>query len=224
MTDHDHRADDPDEAPTFDKDYWESHWRQTGGTGPGQAVGPNPYLVTETAGLPRGTALDAGCGEGAEALWLAEQGWQVTAVDISAEALARARRRGLGSPGSDRVTWVEADLSDWEPDQQHDLVASHYAHPAMPQLAFYDRLTGWVAPGGTLLIVGHLHTHDDAAHDHWQPPEETLVTTASITARLDSAQWDVVTAAEHVRTVTDREGEEVTLHDVVVRATRVASA
>ncbi len=224
MTHHDHPADDADAPPTFDKDYWESHWLQTGGTGPGLAVAPNPYLVAETAGLPRGTALDAGCGEGAEALWLAEQGWHVTAVDISAEALARARQRGQGSGRSDRVTWVEADLSEWQPDQHYDLVASHYAHPAMSQLAFYDRLTGWVADGGTLLIVGHLHTHDGAPHDNWQPPEETLVTTASVTDRLDTAQWHVVTASEHVRTVTDREGDEVTLHDVVVRATRVRGA
>jgi SAM-dependent methyltransferase len=204
----------------FDKDYWESHWQQAHGRGAGHDSAPNPYLATETVGLVPGTALDAGCGEGAEAIWLAAQGWQVTAADISSEALARARERAAGSAGFERVEWVEADLSVWEPDQRFDLVTTHYAHPAMPQLAFYERLSDWVAPDGTLLIVGHLHTGGNATHGHGHPPEEASVTAASITARLDAAQWNVVTADEHVRTFGNRAGPVITLYDVVVCATR----
>ena len=59
------------------------------------------------------------------------------------------------------MQWVQADLSTWNPDARYDLVTTHYAHPAMPQLEFYDRIASWVAPGGTLLIAGHLY-HDAA--------------------------------------------------------------
>jgi len=89
----------------------------------------------------------------------------------------------------------------------------------MPQLAFYDRLSAWVAPGGSLLIVGHLHTDHGAHRDH-HPPAEASVTAVSITERLDPEAWDVVTAAEHTRTLDVPEGGPVTLQDVVVRAVR----
>lgn len=189
----------------FDKDYWEEHWRRNGAGSP-----PNPYLAREIGELTPGTALDAGCGEGAEAIWLASRGWQVTAVDISSAALARAAERGT----PEHLRWVEADLGSWAPETAFDLVTTHYAHPAMPQLEFYDRVARWVAPGGTLLIVGHLHTGHGHGH---QPPTEASATAAAITARLDEQAWEVVTAEEGHRSVP---GREVPLHDVVVRATR----
>ena len=211
----------------FDETYWEQHWQQFPARhpGPATAIPPNPYLAREVGGLRPGTALDAGCGAGAEAIWLAEHGWRVTAADISAEALARAAGRAAASPAADRVQWVQADLGAWEPDARFDLVTTHYAHPAMPQLDFYDRIARWVAPGGTLLIVGHLHTHGTAAHAHGHghgdgPPAEASVTAAAVTARLDGDTWEVVTAEEASRTVATPDGREVTLHDVVVRATR----
>ncbi|MBE1582958.1 class I SAM-dependent methyltransferase [Nonomuraea angiospora] len=200
----------------FDKDFWERHWQQGRAGGPGSMGGnpPNPYLAPETSGLTPGTALDAGCGGGAEAIWLASRGWDVTAADISSEALARAAERAATSGASERVRWVEADLSVWSPGAQFDLVMTHYAHPAMPQLEFYDRIAGWVAPGGTLLIVGHLHTPGSTGHGH-HPPAEASATAAAVTARMDGAEWEIVTAEERLRT-----GHGVPLHDVVVRATR----
>lgn len=209
----------------FDKEYWERHWHQgrTGGPGSMGSNPPIPYLVREAGGLMPGTALDAGCGAGAEAIWLAEQGWQVTAVDISAEALARAASRAATSGAPERVRWVEADLSVWDPGTTFDLVTTAYAHPAMPQLKFYDRIAGWVAPGGTLLIVGHLHTHsapgDGHGHGH-QPPAEASATAAAVTSRLDETAWEVVTAEERHRTLAGHGGRETPLHDVVVRAIR----
>ncbi|MEV0390762.1 class I SAM-dependent methyltransferase [Nonomuraea sp. NPDC050643] len=222
----------------FDKGYWERHWQQGRAGGPGVMGGnpPNPYLARETAGLTPGTALDAGCGGGAEAIWLASHGWDVTAADISSEALALAAGRAAASGAPESPRWVEADLSVWSPDTRFDLVMTYYAHPAMPQLEFYDRIAGWVAPGGTLLIVGHLHTQDSAGHGHHppdspghghhspghghHPPAEASVTAAAITARLDGAEWEIVTAEEHLRTLTGNEGRAVSLHDVVVRAIR----
>lgn len=152
----------------FDKDYWERHWRDRGAGSMGGHP-PNPYLAREIGGLTPGTALDAGCGGGAEAIWLASHGWEVTAADISSEVLALAADRATmstaASGAAERVRWVEADLSVWSPDTRLDLVMTHYAHPAMPQLEFYDRIAGWVAPGGTLLIVGHLHVAG-SGHGH----------------------------------------------------------
>ncbi len=126
------------------------------------------------------------------------------------------------------MQWVEADLSVWEPGREFDLVTTHYAHPAMPQLAFYHRISSWVAPGGTLLIVGHLRTSKASGHGHPQeqpghesnPPAEASVKASSITDGLDENQWDVLTADEPVRTLTNRAGRTVQLDDVVVRAIR----
>jgi trans-aconitate methyltransferase len=183
----------------FDRPYWEAHWRHAS-TGPAE---PNPHLVRETATLTPGTALDAGCGAGHEARWLASRGWAVTAVDISAAALAR-------TPGAQDVEWVQADLTTWTPGRSFDLVVTHYAHPAMPQLDFYDRISHWVAPGGTLLVVAHQHGH---------APGEASATPAGVTARLDAARWTIGTAETSVRTF-----GTATLHDVVVRATRRGDA
>ncbi|MBW8806259.1 MAG: class I SAM-dependent methyltransferase [Catenulisporales bacterium] len=207
----------------FDKDFWEQHWRQGRAGGQATMVGnpPNPHLAREIGSLKPGTALDAGCGAGAEAIWLASRGWHVTAVDISAEALTRAAERAATSAADhDRLRWVEADLSLWRPETQFDLVMTHYAHPAMPQLEFYDRIAGWVTAGGTLLIVGHLHTTDSTEHAH-QSPIEASTTAASITARLDDTEWEIATAEERLRTLTGHSGQATPLHDVVVRATRL---
>lgn len=212
---------------SFDKEYWDQIWQ--GDRAASMATSqPNPHLMQEVSDLAPGTALDAGCGGGAEAIWLATRGWQVTAADIATAALARAAERAAASGVAERVQWVQADLCAWEPDAQYDLVTTHYAHPAMPQLEFYDRIASWVAPAGTLLIVGHLH-HDAVggdghghAHGHGgaEPPASASVTAAAITARLDPAVWELGTAQESHRTLTGHGGHAVSLHDVVVKATR----
>jgi SAM-dependent methyltransferase len=205
----------------FDKDYWEQHWQQAHRNRPAAMDGstPHPYLARETSSLVPGTALDAGCGTGAEAIWLASHGWRVTAADIAPEVLARAAERATNSGLSERVQWVEADLTVWEPAMLFDLVTTNYAHPAMPQLAFYERVSAWVAPGGTLLIVGHLHTSGAMGHGH-HPPAEASVTLTDITAGLNNTRWEIITAEEHLRTVTGPGGRAIPLHDVVVRAKR----
>ena len=177
---------------TFDNDYWDQIWHGERATAMGSS-GPNPHLVREIGDLTPGTALDAGCGAGAEAIWLAARGWRVTGADIASAALGRAAERAAEAGVAGRVEWVQADLSTWAPDHRYDLVTTHYAHPAMPQLEFYDRISVWVAPGGTLLIVGHLHHH---GHGGDGPPAAASATAAAITARLDPTRWEVETAEE----------------------------
>lgn len=208
---------------TFDHDYWDRIWDGEKGSAMGSA-GPNPHLVREVENLPPGTALDAGCGAGAEAIWLATRGWQVTGADVAAAALERAAQRGDEAGVAERLTWVRADLSTWEPGPRYDLVTTHYAHPAMPQLDFYERVASWVAPGGTMFIVGHLHHHHEAEERHENhdegPPDSATATAAAISERLHPDQWDVVTAEETHRTMTGPGGAETTIHDVIVRAVR----
>ncbi|MBP3043071.1 class I SAM-dependent methyltransferase [Arthrobacter jiangjiafuii] len=238
---HDHPHDD---VPThsFDRQYWEQHWEQapsevTPAATPAAEAAvagsvPNPYLVRAAAALAPGTALDAGCGTGAEAVWLAGRGWHVTGADISDTALAQAAERAVGQavPGG-RISWIQADLVSWEPGRRFDLVITNYAHPAMPQLAFYERILDWVAPGGTLLIVGHGTGHEAHGGGHeaaltgsdegsGHPPAEATVTLGDIQRILDPEDWAIQVAQEQDRTLTGPDGRAHVLADVVVQATR----
>lgn len=200
---------------SFDKNYWDETW--DGERAPMMSSGDsNPHLVHEIGELEPGTALDAGCGAGAEAIWLAAKGWDVTGADVADTALNYAEDRAAAAGMAGRIAWIQADLSVWEPETQYDLVATHYAHPAMGQLDFYDRIASWVAPGGTLLIVGHLHQHGSAVDAH--PPSEASTTVAAVADRLDLAGWEVATAEESSRSVTGPGGHLTRIDDVVVRA------
>lgn len=199
----------------FDREFWEGHYREQGG---GHGNSPNPSLVDEIGDLAPGRALDAGSGHGADALWLASQGWHVTAVDISPTALAGAQHRAT-SQGTDidgRIDWVEADLASWSPPEgSFELVTSHYVHvPAAGWPAFVRRLASAVAPGGSLLIVGHdvsgFGAHGSAA--------EAYVTVEEIAALLDPADWDVEVAETRTRTVSGAHSHEATLRDAILRA------
>ena len=120
---------------------------------------PNAHLVGEIGDLVPGLALDAGCGHGAEAIWLATSGWRVTAVDFSVTALEHARTtaEAVGPDVAERIDWIEGDLGGWEPPpRRFDLVSSLYVHVAGSVSEMVTRLATGVALGGTLLLVGHL--------------------------------------------------------------------
>lgn len=203
----------------FDKDYWEDQWGSAA-SGRKRQLPVNPYLATETAHLPVGTALDAGCGIGTEALWLAEHGWDVTAADISATALAEAKARAAAASAGERVDWVETDLSRWEPGRTWNLVVTNYAHAQIGQLPLYRRIASWVAPGGTLLIVGHLHGDQRDVHHGHDHPEGATATLEGITNLFGSPGWRIESAYEHTRTV-HHGGSPVQLRDVIVRVHRL---
>lgn len=202
----------------FDRAYWERHWGVVAPAG-SPDVPAHPYLATETAHLSPGTALDAGCGAGAEALWLAARGWLVTAADISATALSAARARARATKAGRGIEWVETDLSRWQPRRTWDLVVTSYAHPEGGQLPFYRRIGSWVASAGTLLIVAHLPA---GAHgDRREHPDGSSAGVPEIIAALDAPGWRVEAAYEHSRTAGPR-NSPVLLRDVVVRALRTA--
>jgi SAM-dependent methyltransferase len=116
---------------------------------------PNQFLVAEVASLAPGRALDLGCGEGRNAVWLAEQGWDVTAVDFSDVGVAKGRE--MASKRGVEVTWIVEDLSRYIPaEQAFDLVIDFYIHiPPQTRNALLAKAAGAVSPGGTLLVVGH---------------------------------------------------------------------
>jgi SAM-dependent methyltransferase len=116
---------------------------------------PNRFVVEELAGLPPGRALDLAAGEGRNAVWLADRGWRVTAVDFSQVAVARGRQ--LGADRGVDVTWVVADVREYlPPPGSFDGVLVAYLHLAAGDLAgVLTRAATALAPGGTLLVVGH---------------------------------------------------------------------
>lgn len=170
-----------------------------------------------------GTALDAGSGEGADAIWLAERGWQVTAVDLSTVALERgaARAAALGTDVAARIQWLHADLTSWLPaEAAYDLVSAQFLHvPAVPREAVFRRLAASVAPGGTLLIVGH-HPSDLHTTNPRPPLPELFFTASDVAGSLDPEQWEILVSAARARRATDHEGRSVTISDAVLRARR----
>ncbi|PXY20382.1 methyltransferase [Prauserella coralliicola] len=193
----------------FDRAFWEERYHGHGGHGGGR---PNPQLVAEVAELPPGTALDAGCGAGADAIWLAARGWRVTAVDIAEAALDRARRHAAdaGEEVAGRIEWVRADLTDWAPPERFDLVTTHYVHAAGSQDELVRTLAGLVAPGGTLLVVGHHHGDPSIASTHFTADE--------VAAVLDPDVWTVAVAESRTRPAPAGHGG--TMHDTVLRGHR----
>lgn len=179
---------------------------------------PNPFLPEDLAGLAPGAALDVGCGEGSDAVWLAKRGWKVTAVDISGVALDRGR-----AADTDRlVEWVQADILAWQPPAAaFDLVSTHFMHiPPGDRAGFFDRLGQAVRPGGTLLVVSH-HV-SDLQTTVGRPPLPELFFEADEVGAALSGTWETVFAGVRPRQVKDREGREITIHDMVFKARRVA--
>jgi SAM-dependent methyltransferase len=184
---------------------------------------PTPHLVTEAADLDPGAALDVGCGEGADAIWLAERGWRVTAVDLSTVALERAAAHALevGVDVARRIDWLHADLTDWMPEMAtYDLVSAQFMHlPKEPREALFRRLAASVSSGGTLLIVGH-HPSDMQTTIARPPAPGLFFTAADVAATLDPHEWDIIVSDTRARPTLDSEGRTVTIHDAVLRARR----
>jgi len=179
---------------------------------------PSRFLVAEASDLPPGRALDRTCGEGRNAIWLAERGWEVTAVDFSEVALARARRKAARRGVS--VEWILADLLDWvPPPAAFDLVAVLYLQlPAEERRLVLGRAAAAVAPGGTLLAVGHDLLNLTEGYGGPKDPA-VLFTPEEVAAELPGLE---VERAERVLRPIETEEGEVQAIDALVRARRPA--
>ncbi len=178
---------------------------------------PNTALVAEVAGLTPGRALDLGCGEGADAVWLAGQGWQVTAVDVSGVALARAAEHA--AEAGVKVDWQRHNLEETFPAGAWDLVSVQFLHSwkEFDRETILRRAAAAVAPGGVLLIEGHMD-HGPFAHGdhevHFPTPDEVI-------ASLDLGDgWAVLTRDVHPRDQKDADGNPIVRTDATVKLRR----
>ncbi|GAA4071002.1 bifunctional NAD(P)/FAD-dependent oxidoreductase/class I SAM-dependent methyltransferase [Actinomadura miaoliensis] len=202
------------------EDAWDERYRNSSALWSGQ---PNPQLVAEAAALTPGRALDAGCGEGADAVWLAGRGWQVTALDFSAAALDRAAGHAEAAGVADRIAWTHADLREHTPaERAYDLVSAQYVHaPPATRRDLFARLAAAVAPGGTLLIVGH-HPLDLRTGVRPMGFPDLMYDAAEPASALDPGEWEVLVAETRPRAAVNSEGRDVTVYDAVLAARRRA--
>ncbi|WP_020133867.1 class I SAM-dependent methyltransferase [Streptomyces sp. 351MFTsu5.1] len=180
---------------------------------------PNRFVAEELAGLkPSGRAMDLAAGEGRNAVWLAERGWEVDAVDFSTVALEKAER--LAAERGVRLRTVRADLILWAPPETtYDLVLIAYLHLPWPDMAqVLPRAAAAVRSGGTLLLVGH-----DAAnpeHGYGGPQDPRVLYTAEQVADLWRPYADILRTETRTRPATDTEGNSRTALDALVHAVR----
>lgn len=161
------------------------------------SVEPNQFVARECAGLPPGAAVDLAAGEGRNAIWLARNGWDVTAVDFSAVALDKGRRLA----GDVAVTWVRADATSWRPDRAYDLAVLAYLQlPAPERRAAVRGAFAALAPGGTLLLVAH-DTSNLTEGTGGPQDARVLMTAPDVLADLAGLDLDVVRAERVARTV-----------------------
>lgn len=216
MTEEDLRSN----AEKWDERYAETPQRWSGKV--------NPSLKEAAAWLEPGTALDVGCGEGGDAVWLAEQGWTVVGVDLSAVALGRAAAAAVERGVAALCTWVQGDITDVAvgarlgPDARFDLVSTHYVHePGGTRTAAWLAEADLTAPGGVLLIVGH---HPDDEHPAGRGPRDPSVTylPQDVTTFLASVAGLEIEEAEVRERAVDGPDGPLTRRDTVVVARRMA--
>lgn len=218
-TGHEHHTTEhgtEDEATRF----WETHYQKRDQPWSGN---PNTFLVATVAQREPGSALELGCGDGGDAIWLAGRGWRVTAVDISAVALGRVAERAAAAGVGDRVTAERHDLARTFPAGQFDLVAALYLHTPFdfPHARVLQAAARAVALGGLLLDVEHA----SLAPWSWNQDRETpFPTPEEILASLDLdlAQWQIERLEAPEREATGPGGQVATVHDNIVAIRRLA--
>lgn len=201
------------ESPVTPAEAWEFRYQEQSQRWSGN---PNATLVDVVAPLVPGRAVDLGCGEGADAIWLARQGWRVLGVDISPTAVARAHAAAVEAGVDEHATFEAHDLSTWEPEGAIDLVTASFFHSReeLPRTEILRRVVAHVAPGGHVAIVSHLAPPPWSEHTHHD--EALLDADGEVAALALGDDWEVVLAEHRERSVTAPSGDPGTLVDVVV--------
>ncbi|WP_246147486.1 FAD-dependent oxidoreductase [Nonomuraea turkmeniaca] len=210
-------------VPDSPEEFWDARYAEKAQIWSGN---PNVALVREAADLTPGRALDLGCGEGADAIWLAGRGWQVTAVDISRVALARAAEHAAGHANAaevaGRIDWQRHDLGTSFPEGVYDLVSAQYLHsPAeLPREKVLRAAAAAVAPGGVLLVAGHAGwpswEHTPPADLHFPTPQEVLDA-----LDLAEGEWEVLLSEEFERAQAAPDGSPCIRTDNVLKLRRL---
>lgn len=215
----------PDIAPA---EYWDGRYSEKQAMWSGQ---PNAALVQTVSDLEPGTALDLGCGEGADVIWLAQQGWDALGLDISTVAIERATAAAdVAGLHSGRAQFRQSDLAasaTFAGHERYDLVTASFLHStvALPRTEILRRASELVAPDGHFLIITHAapppwfdggehdghHHGEENPHHFFLTPQEELDALA-----LDGASWRVITAESRTRAAKDPAGRPASLEDGVV--------
>lgn len=204
--------------------FWENRYTDSDGLWSGNA---NASLVDAVSGLTPGTALDLGCGEGADTIWLARSGWIATGVDISTTAVRRATDAARDAELPDgRIRFVAADLSTWHEDSSYDLVAASFLHSPVefPRTEVLRHAAGLVAPRGHLVIVSHAafppwagaDAHEGHGDHRFLSPQEEIEA-----LDLEPGSWEVRIAETRARDAVGPDGTQAVLDDTVVALRRL---
>jgi len=205
MSEHDDQHGQHRDGPEWDERYGEETlWS-------GQ---PNEQLVVEASDLDPGTALDVGCGEGADSIWLAERGWRVTAIDVAATALDRAARAAAAADVA--VDWQLRGLEEIDAST-YDLVSVFYPALLRGDGAIIETLLERVAPGGLLLVVHHAHVDRDRAREHGFDPDDYVRHVDLVDALAGRDVWRIEVVEERGRTAPEGPGAHHHI-DSVLRA------
>jgi SAM-dependent methyltransferase len=199
----------------MDAEKWDARYRDSELV---WSVGPNQFVEAELAGLRPGRALDLAAGEGRNAIWLARQGWQVTAVDYSRVGLDKGRTLAGDLP----VEWVCADATTWTGDGSYDACVIAYLQlPAVDRRAAVRNGFASLRPGGTFLLVAHDATNLTEGTGGPQDPD-VLMSAEEVLGDLDGERFEMERAERVARTVPQPDGATSTAYDVLVRLLRTA--
>ena len=204
-------------APLMERNYWNTRyqtktfiWTQTA----------NQFLLSEVTELPPGRVLDLAAGEGRNAIWLAEQGWDVHAVDFSEVAIDKGRQLAEQRQVSERIRFEVEDLRSYQPEEHgFDLIVMMYLQLPQAELApIIARAVQAVAPGGTFLLVGH--DSENLTHGVGGPRHPAMLYTAGQVANLIGNTLQIQQARQVTRQVTTEDGPRLAL-DCLVRGQRI---